>query len=1051
MDLVVRWEDQRKEGRPVSVEELCRDCPELLEPLRQQIQALEAINPVLDVKDVPTLAVLPGRFSSANAAVTTPPNATLEDKGKGPKDRPGLPGYEILGELGRGGMGVVYKARQTALKRIVAIKMILAGTHAGTSQIVRFKIEAEAVARLQHPNIVQIYEVGEAGGYPYYSLELVEGGSLDDRVAGKPQKPQEAARLVEILARAMHYAHQRGVIHRDLKPANILLANGGCAPGSAAELSESSGSALADVVPKITDFGLAKQLDDPSGQTETGSILGTPCYMAPEQAEGKRKLIGPATDVYALGAILYELLTGRAPFESDTAWDTIQLVVTAEPVMPRRLQPKVPSELETICLKCLEKDPGKRYASALALAEDLRCFLAGEPILARPVSVWGRTVKWVRRRPAVAGLVAVSCLAVLAIAVGGVLYSLYLREALQKEERTAEESRRHLVRVVVTQGAHGLEEGDWLGSLVWFTEALLLDQKDPERVKLHRLRIGTVLGQCPRLKEIWFHEGVVRCTRFSPNGKYVLTVSEDCTAQVWNAATGKAVGPRLKHEDVVLFGSFSPDSRKVVTASEDNSARVWAVGTGRSLTPPLKHENKVVCAFFDQAGRRILTASADGTARVWDAATGKPLAQALRHKGPVEWAEFSRDGRLVVTASDDKTARVWNAESGEPAGVALKHDGAVLRASFDSKRERVVTACDDGNARIWYVASGKKLTVLQGHRGPVTRALFSPDGRRVLTASEDHTACVWDAATGRLVPPPMQHGSIINAAWFSPDGRRVLTAGDDNAARVWDASTGTPVTPLLKHNGTLRCAAFSPSGRYVVSAGDDNTARLWDVTPRGPSCSVDKSASKEEQSPVRKNKWFSADGRREAVREEGYAIHVRDVATKKWLGPPVRHGSRIVDVAFNPQGNCLITASDDNTARVWDIETGMLLTEPLRHNGSLVSASFDQTGKLVVTAAADKTARVWDARTGEPITPFLEFEGKGKRAFFGSDERHVNVRCSNGKKWTWELQSTDLPLEELLSLAQVFAGSRVDPDRGLLPLRGDQLRQAWQKLRSGKE
>ena len=267
-----------------------------------------------------------------------------------------VPGFEILGELGRGGMGVVYKARHMRLNRLVALKMVRAGALAGSEELVRFQAEAEAVAELQHPHIVQLHEVGDAEGQPFFCMEFVEGGSLDRRLNGTPLSSSAAARLVETLARAVHYAHQRGIVHRDLKPANILLVSGGHEPPDTLELSGGSRSPLADLEPKITDFGLAKRLEVP-GQTQSGDVLGTPSYMAPEQALGKAKAVGPATDVYALGAILYECLTGRPPFQSPTPLDTLWQVIHEEPLSPARLQPKVPHDLATICLKCLRKRP----------------------------------------------------------------------------------------------------------------------------------------------------------------------------------------------------------------------------------------------------------------------------------------------------------------------------------------------------------------------------------------------------------------------------------------------------------------------------------------------------------------------------------------------------------------------------------------------------------------------------------------------------------------------------------------------------------------------
>ncbi len=345
------------------------------------------------------------------------PRQTFAPRSRPAPDLPAVAGYEVLGVLGRGGMGVVYKARQKGLKRTVALKMILAGSHAGDADLARFRSEAEAVARLQHGNIVQVYEVGEEDGKPYFSLEFVDGGSLDRKAAGTPQPPREAAGLVATLAEAMACAHRHGVVHRDLKPANVLLTSEG--------------------VPKITDFGLAKRLDDESGATQSGTVLGTPSYMAPEQAAGQTREVGPAADVYALGAILYELLTGRPPFRGPSLWETIHLVRTQEPVPPRQFQPKVPRDLETICLKCLQKEPRKRYPGAAELAEDLRRFLAGEPIRARPVGAPERLWRWCRRNPRTALLGGTVAVLVLAVAVVSSVMALVIQAEKERADTNA--------------------------------------------------------------------------------------------------------------------------------------------------------------------------------------------------------------------------------------------------------------------------------------------------------------------------------------------------------------------------------------------------------------------------------------------------------------------------------------------------------------------------------------------------------------------------------------------------------------------------------------
>jgi hypothetical protein len=362
--------------------------------------------PALDVTPIPV--ALPDPSGAPPPAGSSPPPAAHPQAVPGRLTLLGAPGYVILDELGRGAMGVVYKARQIALNRVVVLKMILAGEHAAAGAVQRFRAEAEAVARLHHPNIVQVYEVAQYDGRPFFSLEYVEGGTLGDKFGGTPLAPGQAATLVETLARATQHAHEQGVVHRDLKPDNVLLTPGG--------------------EPKITDFGLARQTNAGSGATRSGDVFGTPSYMAPEQADGRTHTAGPAADVYALGAILYECLTGRPPFKGNTTLATLHQVLVQEPVSPTRLNFHVPRDLETVCLKCLQKDPARRYASAGELADDLARFVRGEPVRARPVGALGSCWRWARRNRVLAGAVAAALVGLVATAAVSVAAAVIARK-----------------------------------------------------------------------------------------------------------------------------------------------------------------------------------------------------------------------------------------------------------------------------------------------------------------------------------------------------------------------------------------------------------------------------------------------------------------------------------------------------------------------------------------------------------------------------------------------------------------------------------------------
>ena len=780
--------------------------------------------------------------------------------------------YELLREIARGGMGVVFEARQMSLNRKVALKMILAGQLANETDVKRFHTEAEAAANLDHPGIVPIYEVGQHQGQHYFSMGFIEGQSLSQRLTYGPLPCRQAAALLVAVAEAIDYAHQCGVIHRDLKPGNILL--------------DAKGN------PRVTDFGLAKKIQGDSGLTGSGQVMGTPSYMPPEQAGGKRAAVGPAADVYALGATLYALITGRPPFQAATAMDTVLQVLSDEPVPPRRLNAAIPRDLETICLKCLEKEPDQRYTSAAALAADLRRFLTGEPIAARPVTQLERAAKWARRKPTLAASYLLGLLAVLLGGLGGTgvwqwraaegardaaksaqVDAEHQRDtadvarrqadtarAAEKEARAEAERQREKFERFDYGRTIQVAHQEWRESNVPATLALL----DSARPDLRGWEWRYVHRLChSELLTLKGHSDFFLWASFSPDGTRILTASHDGTARVWDAKSGAVMLTFKGHNDQILSASFSPDGARVVTASDnsprgplgiaelvrrldgrapsgghdpralDHTAKVWDARSGAVLLTLKGHARDVGLASFSPDGTRIVTVS-NGTAKVWDAKSGAEVVTLKGHTGDVGLASFSPDGARIVTASRDGTLKVWDAKSGAEVLTLKGHIDWVHSASFSPDGTRIVTGSQDKTAKVWDAKSGAEVLTLKGHTNLVRSAAFSPDGTRVVTASDDRTARVWDAKSGAKALTLKGHTNNVLSAAFSPDGTRIVTASDDRTAKVWDAKSGAEVLTLKGHAKKVNSASFSRDGTRVVTASDDGTAKVWPARQLGP-------------------------------------------------------------------------------------------------------------------------------------------------------------------------------------------------------------------------
>ena len=573
--------------------------------------------------------------------------------------------YELLREVARGGMGVVFCAWQRSLNRQVAIKMMLAGEFASPEFVKRFRQEATAAGSLQHPNIVAIHEVGEFEGQYYFSMDFVEGKNLSELVKAEPLPPRRAAWYLKSIAEAIHYAHQKGILHRDLKPSNILIDS----------LDQ----------PRITDFGLAKQFNSETELTLTGQTLGSPAYISPEQAFGRASDLNHRSDIYSLGAVLYHLITGRPPFQGQTSHQILLQTQSVEPIPPRRLNPGVPDDLQTICLKCLEKNPAKRYQTSQELAEDLGRFLRKEPILARPLGPAGKALRWCQRRPVVAALVGAVVVLIAALAVASSIAAWRIELARRAELRQREladqanlqlaESNRRLeesVAILELQRAEqSFHSGDASMGLAQLAAVLRRDPSNhiaAERILSALLHRNWVLP----IGEIFRHPSFVSSVSFSPDGQYLGTGCADGFARVWEMRTRQPLGI-LQHSARVRSVCFSPDGARLATACDDGKVRIWNWRTAELLVGPMSHEDWVFSVAFSPDGEKVVSASRDLTARIWSASTGA-LERTLRgHTEELHHAVFSPDGRLVATASFDHSARLWDAQTGEQIGTPLRH------------------------------------------------------------------------------------------------------------------------------------------------------------------------------------------------------------------------------------------------------------------------------------------------------------------------------------------------------------------------------------------
>ncbi|MCY2990006.1 MAG: protein kinase, partial [Planctomycetota bacterium] len=936
--------------------------------------------------------------------------------------------YEILEAIAQGAMGVVYRARQRKLDRVVALKMLRSGCFATAGELERFRREAQAAGQLQHPGIVRVLDAGEQDGQAYLAMDFIHGSSLAALVRTNPLAPRQAAQYIQAVAEAVDFAHRHGVVHRDLKPSNILID--------------------ADGRPQVTDFGLARRLEDTSHLTLSGEVIGTPSYMPPEQASGKSSLVGPASDVYSLGATLYELLTGRPPFLAPTVWETVRQVLSNEPATIRSINPDIHRDLDIICLKCLNKEPAKRYPSAQALADDLARWLRGEAITARPVGRLARMAKWAQRNRGMAALTgAIAVLLVLTTLISSVGF---FHVSQSKSELTEERNKlsRHLSDSFLQFGVDHAEKGDVATGLAYMNLAYRTAQQIPNQ---RQAALRLLAGWSQAARHSLLHDARVVDVVFSPDRRSIATASEDGTARIWDAQTGEPLTEPLKHDKEVAAVAFSSDGRWLATASNDRTVRRWDAWTGQPVGPVLQHEGRPGAVLFACGDRLLISRTAEGLLTRWDLTTQPPAGKSLAELGSAAIRILQPNAKTLLVCAKKRLLVYDDLEASDPKPQELDMQTEVLCAKLSPDGRQLATGDVTGVVRLWDVADGRLLQEQQGHRATITSFAFSPDGEVLLSGSNDGTVVPWSIGGSvellaqatmvrrpqlvtlarvlvedglaqlsatlrgethtRLIPlqPVPQDGPVVSVG-FDSSGERWLAATQDGRVSVF-ADLGVPASLTFRHAAQVRKSLFGPDDSSILAAGFDGIVRVWNV-PR---------SSFKEATPTQVTRLaLNPDGARLYAGLKGGSLWAMNPATGKVASsyaPTVNSTEALVmDIHLDPLG-WIASERGREKQRTWYFEASDPVTvrqfegKPGSQEKAVYTATFVPGGKSVILGTG--SGRRWspaEDTKGHELPPVirgairaLAFSPDGKTLLAGGDS------CEGG---FWDT-STWQPLKEL--------------------------------------
>lgn len=939
--------------------------------------------------------------------------------------------YELQEQIAHGGMGVVYRAYQVSLDRTVAVKLLLLGRYSSPDSIRRFHREAQSAAALRHPHIVAVFEVGECDGQPFLAMEYVEGCSLAELLRQGPLPPQRAVRYARTVAEAIAYAHSKGVLHRDVKPSNVLL----------------------DVFDQIrlTDFGLAKKLDGSGDLTLTGEMLGSPNYLSPEQTEGRHGEIGPPSDIYGIGALFYELLTGRPPFLAASLPETLLRIRDSEPLPPSSLNPAIPRDLDTIALRCLEKTPERRYASAEALAGDLHRFLRHEPILARPVSTLERTLKWIRRNRATAALLATAAISLVALAVGSLAFGFHVQRARAETEAANRRLARDLFVREWSDAEHLLEDGRTVPALTWFARTVRSDPSNTVAASRLLSLLGDVTLSIP-FSEPLIHSNAVLGADFSKDGKYLVTSSADDRVRVWDwrSRSDPVVLPRLfrspaatwetesgrvlvaDHGGVSLWTpegtlerevpgahlgnlqwKMTRDRSRAMLVSSGEPPQLWDPRQLRRIESPALAERSLRMVGFGGHGRYLFRSKVESTPPRWklglyDLRTGNNAWEAepgeVARSSYVYSAEFNDDESLVACCRWGGQTLVYRipridegsatpVEGGEP--VFQWNFGEVTRVEafrFLDEDQRLLVATSEGSVQQFDLTTGQTLPDRIEHSGKVNSAVVSPDGATLATASVDGWVRFWDLRVRRPEPWRIQCSNVVWDVAFSPDARWLAVAGHLGAA-IYDARTGVRHHELPM-GGLVSRVAFSPDSQRLATSTEPGSLRVWDVATGAPVTDALKSAGRIH------DLWYSPDGRWLVVGAPLDQVRLLDSETGRTVAESPEAGAALVTSVMTPDQRRLISGTVHGDVHFWSLPDMKPLAPSGRHRSVVWATRLSHDGRWLATASGDQTVLIWDTETGRVIREFrcekaaygAVFSPDGRRILIGSADRTARIR-----------------------------------------------------------